>query len=159
MRLLVRLLRRVAPRLLCPAVFFVLDRARACALQLPAGLLYLYPSVAVFRRRNYSDGDHIFAYNSVRWHLATNSFHQHVRLLMEISPHAFFRKNISIRWRNVCFSDIIISMSPSDRNILAPKMTPLKHTFLHRIEIFFQKKSMWRYLHEQAHMLVKGFCC
>ena len=38
-RLLVRLLRRVAPRLLCPAVFFVLDRARACALQSSAGLL------------------------------------------------------------------------------------------------------------------------
>ena len=29
---------------------------------------------------------------------------------------------------------------PSDRNI-------------------FLKKSMWRYLHEQAHMLVKGICC
>jgi len=39
------------------------------------------------------------------------------------------------------------------------EMMSLKHTFLHRIEIFFQKKSMWRYLHEQAHMLVKGICC
>ena len=41
----------------------------------------------VFRRKS-----HIFADNSVRWHLATNSFHQHVRLLMEISPHTFFLK-------------------------------------------------------------------
>ena len=39
MRLLVRLLRRVAPRLLCLAVFFVLDQVRACALQSSAGLL------------------------------------------------------------------------------------------------------------------------
>ena len=56
------------------------------------GVRCVYPSVAVFRRRKYSDGDHISAYNSVRWHLATNSFHQHVRLLMEISPHTFFWK-------------------------------------------------------------------
>ena len=35
------------------------------------------------------------------------------------------------------------------------EMMSLKHTFLHRIEIFFQKKSMWRYLHEQAHMFQK----
>ena len=52
----------------------------------------MYLSVPVFRRRKYSDGDHISAYNSVGWHLATNSFHQHVRLLMEISPHTFFLK-------------------------------------------------------------------
>jgi hypothetical protein len=31
---------------------------------------------------------HIVAVNE----LATNSFHQHVRLLMEISPHTFFSK-------------------------------------------------------------------
>ena len=42
----------------------------------------IYLSVPVFRRKS-----HIFADNSVGWHLATNSFHQHVRLLMEISPH------------------------------------------------------------------------
>ena len=35
----------------------------------------------------------------------------------------------------------------------------LKRIFWYRIEIFFRKKSMWRYLHEQAHMFVKGFCC
>ena len=35
-----------------------------------------YPSVSVFRRKS-----HIFADNSVRWHLATNSFHHHVRLI------------------------------------------------------------------------------
>ena len=29
---------------------------------------------------------------SAGWNLATNSFHQHVRLLMEISPHTFFSK-------------------------------------------------------------------
>ena len=42
-----------------------------------------------------------------------------------------------------------------------PKMASLKHIFLHRIEIFFRKKvcGMWRYLHEQAQMLVKGICC
>ena len=34
-----------------------------------------------------------------------------------------------------------------------------EHIFLHRIEIFFSKKIIWRYLHEQAHMLVKGICC
>ena len=51
-----------------------------------------YLSVPVFRREKYSDGDHISAYNSVGWHLATNSFHQHVCLLMEISPHTFFLK-------------------------------------------------------------------
>ena len=28
--------------------------------------------------------------NSVGWHLTTNSFHQHVRLLKKISPHTFF---------------------------------------------------------------------
>ena len=56
----------------------------------------------VFRRKS-----HISADNSVRWHLATNSFHQHVRLLMEISPHAFFRKKYFdpmeeyvFQWRN-----------------------------------------------------------
>ena len=38
------------------------------------------------------DAQNISVYNSVRWHLATNSFHQHVRLLMEISPHTFFLK-------------------------------------------------------------------
>ena len=115
-----------------------------------------YLSVSVFRREKYSDGDHISAYNSVGWHLATNSFHQYVRLLMKISPHTFFLKNISIRWRNVCFSDITIFCVSKK---IAPKMTPLKHTFLHRIEIYFRTISMWRYLHEQAHMLVKGICC
>ena len=34
----------------------------------------------------------IFADNSVRWHLATNSFHQHVRLHIKISPHTLFSK-------------------------------------------------------------------
>ena len=33
-----------------------------------------------------------FADNSAGWNLTTNSFHQHVRLLMEISPHTFFLK-------------------------------------------------------------------
>ena len=33
-----------------------------------------------------------FTDNSAEWNLATNSFHQHVRLLMKISPHTFFRK-------------------------------------------------------------------
>ena len=33
-----------------------------------------------------------FTENSAGWNLATNSFHQHVRLLMEISPRTFFRK-------------------------------------------------------------------
>ena len=33
-----------------------------------------------------------FVDNSVGWYLAANSFHQHVRLLMEISLHAFFLK-------------------------------------------------------------------
>ena len=110
-----------------------------------------YLSLSVFRRKS-----HIFADNSVGWHLATNSFHQHVRLLMEISPHTFFRKNISIRWRNMCSmasfcaefwvlqvqNDAIETHIPaSDRNV------------------FSEKKSMGRYLHEQAHMLVKGICC
>ena len=44
----------------------------------------------VFRRKS-----HIFADNSVRWHLATNSFHQHVRLLMEILPHTFFFEKLA----------------------------------------------------------------
>ena len=30
--------------------------------------------------------------NSVEWHLATTPFHQHVRLIYEISLHPFFRK-------------------------------------------------------------------
>ena len=34
-------------------------------------------------------------------------------------------------------------------------MMSLKHTFLHRIEIFFQKKSMCRHLLDHAHMLVE----
>ena len=34
-------------------------------------------------------------------------------------------------------------------------MMSLKHTFLHRIEIFFKKKSMCRHLLDHAHMLVK----
>ena len=33
-----------------------------------------------------------FTDNSVGWNLATNSFHQHVRLLVEISPHTCFSK-------------------------------------------------------------------
>ena len=49
------------------------------------GLTYL--SLSVFRRKS-----HIFACNSVGWHLETNSFLQHVRLLMEVSPHTFFLK-------------------------------------------------------------------
>ena len=40
----------------------------------------------------YSDGESIFTDNSAGCHLETNSFHQHVRLLMEISPHTFFLK-------------------------------------------------------------------
>ena len=57
---------------------------------LPAGelppnsaYLYLYQSKFWTKTRHFTD-------NSAGWHLATNSFHQHARLLMEISPHTFF---------------------------------------------------------------------
>ena len=46
-----------------------------------------YLHVPKFERKKKSNGNDVFADNSVGWHLATNSFHQHVRLLMEISPH------------------------------------------------------------------------
>jgi len=36
-----------------------------------------------------------FIDSSAGWNLATNSFHQNVRLLMEISPHTFFSKKYS----------------------------------------------------------------
>ena len=45
------------------------------------------------------------------------------------------------RPRHVIKSDI------TETHILVPDRT------------IFSKKSMWRYLHEQAHMLVKGICC
>ena len=44
---------------------------------------YLY--VPEFERKQNSNGNGAFADNSVGWHLAKKSFHQHVRLLMEIS--------------------------------------------------------------------------
>ena len=51
-------------------------------------ILHLY--VPEFERKKKSNGNDVFADNSVGWHLATNPFHQHVRLLMEISPNTFF---------------------------------------------------------------------
>ena len=65
---------------------------------------YLY--VPEFERKQNSNGNGAFADNSVGWHLAKKSFHQHVRLLMEISPHTLFLNNISIRYQNMCFSDV-----------------------------------------------------
>ena len=63
-------------------------------------LLYLY--VPEFERKQ-----HYFADNSVGWHLATNSFHQHVRLVYEDIAHIpFFRKNISIRYQNMRYNDV-----------------------------------------------------
>ena len=79
---------------------------------------------------------------------------QHVRLLMEISPHTFFFFEIIFRsGGGMCVS--MASFGPEEPKI-PHKMASLNHIFLHRMEIFFSKKSMGRYLHEQAHMLVKG---
>ena len=41
---------------------------------------------------------------------------------MKISPHTFFRKNISIRWRNMCFNNAILDLTK-------PKFPP-KRRFL-----------------------------
>ena len=38
-------------------------------------------------------------------------------------------------------------------------VTSLKHIFLHRIDFPPDFVCLWRYLLEQAHMLVKGICC
>ena len=114
---------------------------------------YLY--VPEFERKQNSNGNGAFADNSVGWHLAlSNKF-----LSPTCAPaHGdiatyFFLKNSSIRYQNMCFGDVTF-------NSIVEKTAPsLKRIFLYRIEIFFQKQSIWRYLHEQAHMLVKGICC
>ena len=77
-----------------------------------------YPSVSVFRRKS-----HIFADNSVGWHLATNSFHQHVRLLMEISPHTFFSKKYFDPMEECVFQKRVYFLCPK-------KYSDGNHTFL-----------------------------
>ena len=82
--------------------------------------------------------------------------HQHVRLLMEISPHAsssFFEKNISMRWRNMCFNDAVLYFGPFGGYVTEAD------TYFSIGSIFFRRKSMWRYLLDQANKLVKGICC
>ena len=70
----------------------------------------------------------------------------------DIAPYFFFEKIFRSD------GEICVSMTPFW--VLGHLgVTSLKHIFLHRIEIFFRKKSMWRYLLDQAHMLVKGICC
>ena len=76
--------------------------------------------------------------------------------LGDIATYFFFEKDISIRYQNMCCSDVTFNYIFENSS---KTMTSLKHIFWYRIEIFFQKKSMWRYLHEQAHMLVKEICC
>ena len=47
-------------------------------------------SVSIRTQKVFERKRRYFVDNSVGWHLETNSFHQHVRLLMKISPHTFF---------------------------------------------------------------------
>ena len=49
---------------------------------------YLY--VPVFERKKNSNGNDAFADNSAGWHLATNSFHQHVRTCSWRYRHILF---------------------------------------------------------------------
>ena len=91
-----------------------------------------------------------------------------------IGSKYFFEKkvcgDISMSRRTCWWKEFVAKFHPAELSVkyrdfvrncgfFRPKMTSFKHTLLHRIEIFFQKKSTGWYLHEQAHILVKGFCC